>query len=205
MDILALLSSGLAFFIIAVSPGPATISTAAIAMQYGRRPSLIYGFGLSCGLIFWGLIAATGLGAVLQSSLYVLNTLKVAGGIYLLWLAYQSGRSAYQAHLTTTIVPTQQRWFMRGLILNMSNPKSVIAWMAALSVGLSANTNTTAVVAATMVCIVVGFFTNALYSVVFSLKGMMQAYQRLQRQVNAIVAVLFAGAGVGLIRSAFKD
>jgi len=204
-DLLALASSGLAFFIIAVSPGPATISNATIAMSHGRKISLIYGAGLSCGLVFWGLIAASGMGALLQGSLYLLMILKVLGGLYLLWLAFQSGRAAWMHERENPIVEPGRRWFLRGLLLNMSNPKSVIAWMAALSIGISPGSDLRSVIAATAVCIVVGFFTNALYSVLFSMRGMMHGYQRFRRTINAVVAVLFTVAGFGLIRSAYSE
>lgn len=205
IDVISIASTGLAFFIVAVSPGPATLSNATIAMSHGRKASLVYGAGLSSGLIFWGIVAATGMGAVLQGSLYLLMTLKVLGGIYLLWLAYQSGRSALQSNQKTAIVAEEKRWFFRGLLLNMSNPKSVVAWMAALSVGLNVDADTSAIVVATIVCIVVGFLTNALYSLMFSIKGMMIWYQRFRQKIDGIVAVLFAMAGFGLIRSAFQD
>lgn len=205
IDPVSLTSTGLAFFIVAVSPGPATISNATIAMSHGRINSLVYGAGLSCGLVFWGLIAATGMGAVLQGSLYLLMTLKVLGGIYLLWLAYQTACTARQSEPDTTAVSGDRRWFLRGLLLNMSNPKSVIAWMAALSVGLGSSANGGSIVAATIICIIVGFATNAAYSILFSLHGMMHAYQRFRRRINAIVTVLFTIAGLGMIRSAFSD
>ena len=50
----SLFSIGLAFFVIAISPGPANISNAMVAMSQGRKISLIYGAGLSIGLVFWG-------------------------------------------------------------------------------------------------------------------------------------------------------
>ncbi len=41
MNITALSTVGIAFWIVAASPGRANISNAAIAMRYGRWPSLI--------------------------------------------------------------------------------------------------------------------------------------------------------------------
>ena len=155
--------------------------------------------------MFWGLIAATGMGAVLQSSLYLLMVLKVLGGLYLLWLAFQSGLSALRPIAESTVIIGERRWFVRGLLLNMSNPKSVIAWMAALSVGLSSNADSSAVIAATVVCIVVGFLTNVLYSILFSIKGMMMWYQNFCRKIDGVVSILFAIAGFSLLRSAAHD
>ncbi|MEX0283011.1 MAG: LysE family translocator [Paracoccaceae bacterium] len=205
MDLAGLLSAGLAFFVVAVSPGPANISNAAIAMSHGRRVSLTYGIGLSFGLVFWGLIAASGVGVVLQGSLYLLMALKIFGGVYLLWLAWKSAGSAMRASANSAaqVGTASSRWFLRGLILNMSNPKSVIAWMAALSVGLGPNDGWQALVAATAICVAMGFLNNLLYSLLFSTPGMMQGYQRIRRWVDGAVAGLFAVAGLGLIRSAF--
>lgn len=205
MELFPLASTALAFFVIAASPGPATLSNSAIAMRHGRNASLTYGAGLSCGLVFWGLIAATGMGAVLQSSLYLLTALKIFGGIYLLWLAYLSARSSLSGETAPRPTDTNQRWFWRGLLLNLSNPKSVIAWMAALSIGLDADASAGNVATATVVCIAVGFFTNALYSLIFSVDGMMAAYERFRRRIEGTTAVLFTVSGLGMIRSAFSN
>ncbi len=204
IDPASLAVAAAAFFVVAVSPGPANISNAAIAMSYGRKTSLIYGAGLSCGLMFWGVIAASGMGAVLNSSFYVLMVLKVLGGLYLLRLAWQSGRSAMRSRAEDVALPNKGRWFWRGLVLNLSNPKSVIAWMAALSVGLRPEDGLVSVAAATLVCIVAGFANNVLYSLAFSVRGMMAAYRRFRRWIEGIVSGLFAVAGLGLIKSAFS-
>ncbi|MFA3920240.1 LysE family translocator [Ruegeria hyattellae] len=203
IDLTSLAITALAFFVVAVSPGPANISNAAVAMSFGRRTSLVYGTGLSCGLVFWGLVAASGMGAVLQGSLYVLIVLKLLGGLYLLWLAWQSGRSAMRPAADKVPLPSKGRWFWRGLILNLSNPKSVIAWMAALSVGLGPDDGLASVVAATVVCIAAGFINNVLYSLLFSVSGMMTGYRSFRRWIDGVVAGLFALAGLGLIKSAF--
>lgn len=208
MDLLSLLSIGVAFFVVAASPGPANISNATIAMSKGRKASLIYAMGLSFGLIFWGIIAASGMGAVLQSSVYVLMVLKIFGGLYLLRLAYLSAKSSFSS--TEDTLQTDNKtvssrvWFMRGLILNLSNPKSVIAWMAALSVGMGSNDDIFALLAAFALCVVLGFVVNSLYSICFSFKGVMGAYQKAKRWINGMTAVLFSIAGLGLIRSAFQ-
>ena len=205
IELISLASIAFTFFIVTVSPGPATISNATIAMNHGRKTSLSYGSGLSCGLAFWGLIAASGMGAVLQSSLYLLMILKIMGGLYLLWLAYLSARSAWRSDVESTVISSKRNWFLQGLLLNMSNPKAVLAWMAALSVGLNSNDDIYTIFIATGVCIVVGFVANALYSILFSVGGIMRGYQRCRRWIEGVVAGLFALAGIGLIRSSFAQ
>lgn len=208
LDLFSLLSIGIAFFVIAVSPGPANISNATIAMSKGRRTSLIYGSGLSTGLVFWGIVAASGMGAILQSSIYLLIALKVFGGIYLLRLAFLSYKEAMKTNSANIKMTNEnvsgKRWFFRGVIMNISNPKTVIAWMAALSVGLGANDGSISLVSGLVVCIVVGFATNAMYSICFSFRGVMNWYQGASRWINGVASFLFSIAGIGLIRSAFN-
>ncbi|GLX77341.1 threonine efflux protein [Thalassotalea insulae] len=208
IDLFSLLSIGLAFFVIAVSPGPANISNATIAMSKGRRTSLIYGAGLSTGLVFWGIIAASGMGTILQSSVYLLMALKIFGGIYLLRLAYLSGKETMKPNSVSIEMiddkVSGKSWFFRGVIMNISNPKTVIAWMAALSVGLEANDGTLSLIAGLVICMVVGFATNAMYSICFSYCGVMNWYQRASRWINGATSFLFSIAGIGLLRSAFN-
>ncbi len=204
IELISLMSVAVTFFIVTVSPGPATISNATIAMQHGRKTGLIYGSGLACGLAFWGVVAASGMGALLQSSFYFLVILKIVGGLYLLWLAFLSARSVWIPKAQASVFLPKQSWFWQGFLLNLSNPKAVLAWMAALSVGLDSNDDLYAIIVATMVCMMVGFTAYALYSILFSVEGIMRVYQACRRWIDGAVAGLFSLAGFGLIRSAFS-
>ncbi|MGI9393462.1 MAG: LysE family translocator [Boseongicola sp.] len=203
VDLVGLMAISTAFFIVAASPGPATLATATVSMRSGRSSGLRFGIGLSVGLAFWGLIAATGMGAVLQASTFALTALKILGGAYLLWLALKSARSACQNAQAIATPDTKGRWFRRGLILNLSNPKAVVAWMATLSLGVGDGIGFWQIAFATSVCIVLGFLIYAGYAFVFSMSGAMSGYARVRKWIDGMVAGFFAIVGAGLIRSAF--
>lgn len=200
----SLISVAIAFLVVTVSPGPANIAVATVAMSSGRAKALLFGFGLSVGLGFWGLVAATGLGAILQTSVTVLTALKVAGGLYLLWLALQSARSAARGARVSEIKMRPGNWFLRGLVLNLSNPKAVVAWTAALSMGHGSGDTAGPLIVATMLCVVIGFVNYTGYALAFSVAGFMTGYRRLRRWIDGAVASLFAAAGFALLRSAFS-
>ncbi len=173
------------------------------ALRYGTPPHA----GLAFGLAFWGLVAATGLGAILQASTHLLIALKVAGGAYLLWLAYGSARSAMRTApekpgLSSHIRSSEKRLFVKGLALNLSNPKAVVAWMAALSVGLGADDHLVGMVVATLGCALIGLLIYAAYAAAFSISVIMNGYVKFGRWIDGIVSSLFAIAGIALIRSA---
>lgn len=194
----------LAFFIVTVSPGPANLAVATVSMSEGRKSGLMFGFGLAIGLAFWGLVAATGMGAVLQTSEIVLFLLKIFGGIYLLWLAVSSGRSAIQPQMTANNPAKGKNRFVQGLLLNILNPKAVVAWMAALSMGMGVGNSTVDLFLATFLCMVIGALNYSLHALAFSISSFMNVYQRLRKWIEGFVAALFAIAGFSLIRSAFS-
>ncbi|NNL73950.1 MAG: LysE family translocator [Silicimonas sp.] len=202
LDPSGLVAISLAFLIVTASPGPANIALATVAMSSGRPSGLLFGAGLSLGLAIWGVVAATGLGALLQTSASALTLLKLVGGLYLLWLAFASGRAAVRPTTLPEAAPAPGAWFWRGLILNLSNPKAVVAWMAALSMGLGGGDGLAQLLLATLVCMAIGVVNYTGYALAFSLRGAMRLYQRLRRWIDGIVAGLFAVAGLALIRSA---
>lgn len=199
-----LLAVALAYFVVTVSPGPANIAVATISMSNGRRVGILFGVGLSVGLAFWGLVAATGLGAVLSASADVLFVLKLLGGMYLLWLAWQSGRSAFKPTHMSAPTCSDGRWFWRGLMLNLSNPKAVVAWIAALSMGLTGSADAGFLIVTTALCMFLGVLNYVGHALAFSLSGLVRAYKNARHYVDGCVAGLFAIAGFSLIRSAFS-
>jgi len=202
VDFAGLASITLAFLVVTVSPGPANIAVATVSMSAGRKAGHGFALGLSCGLAFWGLVAATGMGALLQSTPPFLVAMKLFGGAYLLWLAWQSARSALRSGIPSLSEAPQGRWFRQGLLLNLSNPKAIVAWMAALSMGLGESGAAGMLPLATALCVAIGFANYAAHAAAFSLPGFMRGYQRVRRGVDGAVSALFAVAGLGLLRSA---
>lgn len=198
------LAIALAFFVVAATPGPANIANALLAMDQGRSASFRFSLGLTSGIAIWGLVAATGLGAALQGSVYLLSALKVLGGLYLLWLAWGSARAATQDVAEPAASTSRHSYFRAGLILNLSNPKTVIAWMAALAVGLDPDASLVSLSVGYAICVAVALAVNLGYMLVFSVGGMMAGYRRMRRVIGWTAAGLFSIAGLGLIRSAFN-
>lgn len=207
IELSGLVTIAITFFIAAASPGPAVIALMAVSMDRGRRAALTFSIGLTVGIAVWGLVAATGLGAILSASYWALFAMKIFGGLYLLWLAYQSWRSAMQANAARLDVDRKQvvkaHLCRNGLILNLSNPKAVVAWMSVLALGMGEGSGPEQVIAATIMCIALTLIIYVIYAFVFSTGSAMGFYRKSRRSIEATVAGLFAIAGLGLMRSAF--
>jgi threonine/homoserine/homoserine lactone efflux protein len=173
-------------------------------MRRGRAEGLRFAAGLAAGLAVWGVLAASGLGAVLAVSERALVALKLAGGCYLLWLAWKSGRAALRPAVPAGQGDEAGRPFARGLLLNLSNPKGVFAWLATLSLGLPPDAGWGAVWTATALCACIGYLVYLPWVLAFSTARAMRAYARARSWIDGAVAGLFAGAGVLLLRDALR-
>jgi LysE type translocator len=89
--------------------------------------------GIAAGSVLWALLTAAGLSALLASYAAAVTIIKIAGGLYLLWLAFKAFRAAASAHAIATTVDRQhspRAYLLRGLAIQMTNPKAVLAWIA---------------------------------------------------------------------------
>ncbi|MEM9043932.1 MAG: LysE family translocator [Pseudomonadota bacterium] len=201
-DLTYLIAPSLAFLIAAGSPGPATLAVAGTSMLRGRRAGLALSLGLTLGLAFWGAIAAAGFGAVLLHWAPGMLALRLLGGAYLLYLAWQSAKSALnedRLEMPTATQSSSTRMFARGLLLNLTNPKALLAWAAVIALGVRPGADPSEIPVIVAVCTLIGLFLYLAYAVIFSTERVMSGYRRARRWIEAVFALLFGAAGLKLI------
>lgn len=188
----------LAFAAVTFAPGPANLAVAVMAMEHGARPALRMALGLATGLAAWGVVAALGLGAVLAASEVAMTVLRLLGGAVLLWLAWTTLREADGA--ARPAHSPARRALRTGLLLNLSNPKAILAWLAALSMGLDASGGAGALAAATMACAVIGLMNYLFWALLMSRDLPRRLHVRFRRAIARGTAALFGLAGAELFR-----
>lgn len=134
------LDIALSFFgiaiVLALSPGPDNIFVLTQSAVWGRLSGMLVVLGLCTGLIGHTVAVAVGLAALFRASPVAFTVLKVCGALYLLYLAWQSFRPAGPIENDPTAPgPTHQRpfaLFRRGIIMNLTNPKVSLFFLAFL-------------------------------------------------------------------------
>jgi threonine/homoserine/homoserine lactone efflux protein len=101
---------------------------AIVSVSDGWRAGLATVVGVALGLATIGLIAAFGVAALIQSSDTLYEILRWAGVAYLLWLAWEGWRGG----AAQDDQQTHARFFMRGLVTNLLNPKAAVFYVAVL-------------------------------------------------------------------------
>ncbi|MBB4234345.1 LysE family translocator [Rhizobium esperanzae] len=194
----------IAYVIAAGSPGPSNMAIMNVAMSRGRRPALVLAAGVVTMSTCWGLIAVTGISTLLVRYAHALLFLKIAGGLYLLWLAWKAARSAVRDAPASEFVRPAAEFgalYRRGILMHLGNPKAVLAWVAIMSLGLKPGASPETAVMAFGGCVLLGISIFTGYAVLFSTAPMVRGYARARRWIEGSLALFFAGAGSRLLFS----
>jgi threonine efflux protein len=193
-----------AFAIGVASPGPSTLAVMGTAMAQGRTRALVLAAGIVSGSLCWGLCAAFGLAALMQRWSAALLCVKVLGGLYLLWMAWQAARKAERGVDMDADAPpgTHERYtrtWLRGAAMHLTNPKAVVVWLSVVSLALPAGARQTDALAFVGSCALISATIFVCYALAFSTSGARRGYRVAQRWVNAVLAGVFAYAGVRML------
>ncbi|TSI15510.1 LysE family translocator [Brevibacterium aurantiacum] len=147
----ALLAFLAAALVIIVIPGPTVLFVVGQSLSHGRRSGLTSVLGGSVGIIPIIVAVAFGVGTIVAQSVVIFTIVKILGAGYLVYLGVQGIRhrkvgnevpedpsSALEAETEAdSFVPagrevTYRSMFMQGFIVGISNPKTIIFFVAAL-------------------------------------------------------------------------
>lgn len=120
--------------LLTLAPGPDNLLVLALGMARGRRQGVAFGLGCAAGCLNHTALAALGVGALIVASDLAFGALRVAGGVYLIWLGVQAIRHAAPTDAQRLSIPADScaRLFRRGLLASAINPKVVLFFLAFL-------------------------------------------------------------------------
>jgi len=195
-----------AFLLSIMSPGPNILAILGTSMAVGRRSGTALALGVAGGSWCWALLTAAGLSALLASYAAALTVIKVVGGLYLLWLAYKSLRAAASRHdiEATRLVGGERSssgYWLRGFIIQMTNPKAALAWIAVISLGLQPGAPLWVAFAIVVGTGLLSTVIHCFYALAFSTAPMVRLYGKARRWVQGLLGAFFAFAGVKLLTS----
>ena len=120
-------------FLIIASPGTGALYTIGAGLARGPRGGLLAAFASTLGIVPHMLAAITGLAALLHASAMLSEALRLAGVVYLIWMAWQTWRDAGPLRLApTATVPTARQVVAAAVAMNLLNPKLSIFFLAFL-------------------------------------------------------------------------
>ena len=177
-----------------LSPGPAVAMLLGLGLSRGRATAVIASVGVAAGAATIALLTMLGVGLLLQKAVWAITVLRLVGSAYLLWLAWGAFRKAINPpKVTAAEMPplSPERAFLTGYLLQITNPKAIVFWLAIASVGA-----TTGAPVAVKLAFLLGAFAISLaghmsYAIALSSTPVRRAYQSARRSIEATLGVLF--------------
>lgn len=194
----------LAYLMAVASPGPSTMAIMGAAMGQRRASAIALALGVVSGSMFWGVLAAPGLSTVLAAWVPAIFAIKICGGLYLLWLAWKSAKSALTPTLqrVDAISGTSNlRLYRNGLLLHLTNPKAILGWIAIMSLGVGPDSPPRTMAAVLGGCAALSLLVNLGYAMLFSTSFMSGIWYKCRRSTEAALAAIFGYAGIRLLLS----
>ncbi|MBL4769070.1 MAG: LysE family translocator [Rhodobacteraceae bacterium] len=172
--------------------GPNILAVMGTSMARGRRDGAKLALGIGIGSGVWASLTVLGLSTLMTAYAGAITALKIAGAAYLLWMAYKAFRSA--ATPDTHLKPRTEsdgNLFVRGMIIQLTNPKAALQWIAIVAIGVGPDAPA-AVGAALVICATaLSTVGHLAYALTFSTGPVIRAYARARRWIECVLGFVF--------------
>jgi threonine/homoserine/homoserine lactone efflux protein len=198
----------IAFFsaslLLALVPGPDNIFVLTQSIFQGKKSGLVIMLGLCTGLIFHTLAVTFGVAVIFQTSAIAFTILKIVGAIYLLYLAWQIFNAPTEKidNKNNSISIDYKKLYYRGIIMNITNPKVSIFFLAFLPQFTNPALGTVSLQmlflgALFIIATILIFGSIALLS--GSLSKVFNKSEKSQKFLNKLASFVFLGLAIKLI------
>lgn len=189
-----------ACLVISLTPGAGAINTMANSLGSGWARSIWGILGQQAALVLHVAIVAAGVGALVSRSHTAFEIIRYAGAAYLVYLGVRQfrARPASDDGGSERVVEGVWPMFRRGLLVNLTNPKAIVFFLAFIPQFVSADqplvpqyATLMATVVAVDVLVMWGVFAPAARGL-----ARMIAREDGRRVINRLFGGLFVGVGV---------
>ncbi len=188
--------------LLALAPGPDNLFVLTQSALHGKLSGLLVTLGLCTGLIVHTSAVAFGVAAIFQTSALAFTSLKLVGSGYLLYLAWGAFRApAIKVNTKVGGDQSRGRLYRRGIIMNVTNPKVSIFFLAFLPQFADPAHGSL-----TLQMIILGtvfiLSTMLVFGIIALLAGMMGSWlarlDKAQIIMNRVAGIIFVGLALKL-------
>jgi threonine/homoserine/homoserine lactone efflux protein len=188
--------------VIALTPGPGTFYVAARTLAGGRDEGIASSIGTGLGGLVHIVAGAVGVSALVMASAEAFTALKIAGGLYLIWLGVKTIREASVAVPGHVVAAGAGRALRDGILVEALNPKTAAFFLAFIPQFVEPAQGNVALQFALLGAISVALNTAADIVVVFAAaraRGTLTRRPSLIRRLRQGSGAVICGLGVSLV------
>jgi threonine efflux protein len=209
MEIFSSVLIALFIYILGIAiPGPSNLAIAHTSIYAGRKAGVCFALGVTIGSFFWGICAASGLQPILSRYSDLLYILKILGGLYFLYLAYNSFKMLMKKEQKRVEIKESKgslsKYFLSGIMMHLLNPKAIAVWIAIIAVALPNGQNAMSIYLPVILCLPFGIVVFIGYAFMFSNEKVVNKYFNFKKYIDGFIGVTFSIVGCKLLFDSSK-
>ncbi|MFA5949418.1 MAG: LysE family transporter [Hyphomicrobium sp.] len=186
-----------------LSPGPAFLVVSRSALQGGRMAGLAAAMACTLGFFIWLVATMAGIELILSRFVWLHEAVRVAGGVFLIYLAVQQWRHAHEPLPEVRAGETLQEgiasYFATALLLQLGNPKALAYCVSVLVVLVPPQSPLWVKVAVPVIGALIEAVWWTVLAFAFSHGSFRQGYGRLKGAIDRVIGVALGGLGIRLL------
>ena len=186
-----------------MSPGPSFLVVARASVARSRRSAIWSALGMGAGSVVWALAALFGLDVLFQIAPWLYTAMKVAGALFLIYLAVMLWRQADRP--VPVLRPADATGasalaaFRLGLLTQLANPKVVVFFGSIFLAVLPAERPGWMSLALLVLVFFDEFLWYAVVAIAFSVERLRSGYQRLKRIIDRVTGGFLGLLGLRML------
>lgn len=193
-----LLAFNAALFLAVAAPGPAFMVCLQASLRGGRREGVLTGLGLAVMAGLWTLAALLGLQTLFDAVPLAYVVMKTGGAILIIGIAIFTWRSARTAIAEAPPVSGRVA-FLRGFLLNLGNPKSILFAAGVLLVIFPPGLSPVEMTVITVNQILLEAAVYATLAILMSRPAVRVRYLAFKPMITRAMALVLGGLGLRLL------
>ncbi|HVJ39913.1 MAG TPA: LysE family transporter [Dongiaceae bacterium] len=191
------------FLAAALVPGPSSVSVMRTSLSNGAKAGLATAVGVAASNSLYAAAAAFGLVALLQASGAAFAIVKIVGGLYLLHLGLRMAINRNRPSVQPGAVQEMPvgRALLRGAVIDLSNPKTIMAFLGIFAVAFPAHPSFLLSVLAVAIVGTISMSWHCLLAYLFARPGLRQLYHRAGRWIDRVAGAVISSFGAALAAS----
>ena len=188
----------------AMSPGPSMAVVIHNAIFKGRYNGILTSIGHGAGIVIYATFAVLGLGLIIETNIFIFNSLKILSIIFLIFIGMKSILNKDKLNLEKKDVKEKTISFLQGFSISILNPKILVWFIAIYSQFMSLNNGLIFNIYLVLIAGIVDAFWYIFLTLAVTTASALTFFQTKILLIKKIQGFLFVAIGLLLLADLFK-
>ena len=183
----------------AMSPGPSMAVVIHNAIFKGRYNGILTSIGHGIGIAIYATFAVLGLGLIIETNIFIFNSLKILSIIFLIIIGMKSILKKEKLDFEKKDVKEKTISFLQGFSISILNPKILVWFIAIYSQFMSANNELIFNVYLVSIAGIIDACWYIILTLAVTTASALNFFQTKLKLIQKIQGIFLIGIGLGLL------